>query len=63
MLAGARWVRNVSSNKDESLSSPMWKGVAINDLSRGSWLFSLTNVVKLLPAADWLAICELLDQP
>lgn len=55
MLAGALWVRNVSSNKDESLPSPMWKGADINDPSQGGWLLSLTNVAKLLPAAGWLA--------
>lgn len=64
MLAGALWVRNVSSNKDESLPSPMWKGADINDPSQGGWLLSLTNVAKLLPAAGWLATYwQLLDQP
>ena len=64
VLVGALWLRNVSSNKDESLPSPTRKGADISDLSWGGCLLSLTNGAGLLPAAGWLAICwQLLDQP
>lgn len=63
MFTEALWTRNVSSSKDESLPSPMWKRGDINNLSPGSRLLSLINVTILLPIAAWLSICwQLLDQ-
>lgn len=49
-----------SSNKDESLPSPKWKGAGVSDLPLGGWPFSLTYVVNCslqFPAELFLSSC------